>query len=395
MPLTEDFSCATPDKKISISEKTGLRPSQQDAIFVAHVGDEFAKADPALFLQNAAQQSVAKHQHCFWGTTACSVFVSPPKAGRKFPKLTVSNLGDSRAALVAKIKKLDGEISHISVLLTQDHGLDVERIRAHVVANGGTIIETSTCPRLASPFMEAGNGLNMGASIGDRMSSNKDGTNPLMTDPDIIHYEIETIFGDLTEFIESIDVVVACDGLSDLHDPHCGEFSMLYDYRFLLEDGSVVCEFGAHADEDEVHLSVLAAEYEAKGHPQGFAGFLADRALKEGSRDNVSVAAMRIFDAKTNQVSKDTILAVFDGHGTGDAALPENRVVMEDADGSIVAACVAADFYEFFGCQKIPGLEMPKRIFDEILNPTPSPSPVEAVYEAVAAHEIEAGQQWT
>lgn len=389
-PVFPDFDfSSTPDKNahdfsvsvdgISVAETIGERDSQQDTIFVAKVKNEGARLNPKAFYEREVAATVDRHRACTSGTTLCSAIVTPPseedvKADRTFPKITVANLGDSRAAIVAKTK--DGR--YISIILTEDHDLNVPRIRDHVERSGGSVApipeDPAKTPRVVyhSPS-GAYPTLNMGAAIGDCGALGADGRHVLMTAPDIFEYDLNAFpfvtvdpDGNRVEVlpkdkIQELDLIISCDGLYDVE----GSRKLSADFKAQKMDrGIAFCQDKVEGAEG---LSEIKKGFDEESTGEfSFAAALQDFALSEGSRDNISIACVNLVSAGENRITEALMMTVCDGHGRTEFKKTAGNIA-PNFTGEEVSASVASMMYLAAEAEHIPGLEMPQGHFHDFL----------------------------
>jgi serine/threonine protein phosphatase PrpC len=349
-----NFSKSDQQGYISLSEKKGKRPSQQDSGFIGILPNVSEPEDAEKFLQETIAASELKHKTCLSGTTVCSAIVSGED-------ITVANLGDSRAALIFRY---NGALRdrYISVLLTEDHDFDVPRVRNHVVTKGGNIGALNKNGVVYKEAVLVNNTLNMGGSIGDDTVRIKSENNQdcLIRKPDVFHYKISDLckkIGIKQEKIIDLDLVVSCDGLWNFN-------------------GKMECNFKTYIDkkgEQELRKNLTASFRNnlfdiKKSHldnkeERSFADIASKYALKKGSLDNVSVAHIALKSNKNQLIAADkTIIAtICDGHGPGvtyseEEAIDENN--KKNWDGLVVSSSVAADIFVAGQVQEIPGLEI-------------------------------------
>ena len=369
-----DYSAAIDG--IDVCEVNGRRSEQQDTLFVARLNRHIAA--PFKFFREHITNIAKKHQNCLAGTTLCSAIVAPAtpeqlQEGKTFPTLAIGSLGDSPAVIIFRLR--DGEkVRHLSLALTEDHSLDVERIKNHVEANGGTIAadalgELRVVNKDFTPL------LNMGAAIGNcALKSNVEGASPLKIEPDVLGYDVNkliTIFALPEEKVEAADLILSCDGLHDLMLKDASgilqETSLAVDQRakITLVDGKNKIEFQAVESKSGVpHLSQLAQNFYDQGGQGNFAEELVRSALRFDSSDNISVIRISLMN-----VTKDLIAAVCDGHGIGVSPVESNPDAPNFADGKLVSASVASDLFVAARAVPITQLEeqTPKGIFHQML----------------------------
>jgi serine/threonine protein phosphatase PrpC len=370
---------------ISIAETVGERASQQDAIFVANVGNREACADPKGFFERKISEIVDRHKACESGTTLCSAIVTAPseedlKAGKTFPKITIANLGDSRAAIIAKTK--DGR--YISIILTEDHDLRVPRIVSHVESLGGKLAAIPEDPAGTQrvvyhhhPINPPYPTLNMGAAIGDCHALGVDGRHVLMTRPDIFEYDLNSfpfvvVLPDgyrqevlPKDQIQELDLIVSCDGLYDVS----GLRKLAADFRVHKTDVGIAF-LNDNAERTEGLSEIKKAFDEERGGEDGgkisFAEALQDLALSECSSDNISIACVSIVSEGKSQITEPLMTTVCDGHG---ATKSKETVdpISAASTGEEVSASVASMIYLAAKAEHIAGLEMPRNCFHAFL----------------------------
>lgn len=369
-----DYSAAV--EGMDVCEVNGQRSEQQDTLFLATLNRSIKK--PLNFFRDRITSIAQKHQNCLAGTTVCGVIVTPPTAeqvqeGKTFPKLFVTSLGDSPAAIVLRLR--NGEnVRHLSLALTENHALDVERIKNHVEANGGTIaadaegeLRVMDCNSIPS--------LNMGAAIGDcGLKSNTEGVSPLKIEPDILGYDVNkliSVFALPGETVEAADLILSCDGLYDLYpSDKSGKrkyTSLAVDQQVKITtvEGKGKLEFQAvEVPNGAPHLSQLAQNFYDQGGTGNFAEELVRAALKFNSNDNISVIRISLM-----KVTQDLIAGVFDGHGVGVPEVEFNPNAPNFADGKMVSASVASDL--FVAARAVPIAELnaqtPQGIFHQMV----------------------------
>ena len=350
---------------IEICEVQGKRNEQQDTIFVAKLGSKRAIRSPSKFLSKAIKKIVERHQNCPAGSTICSAIINPAgeeylQEGKFLPKVTLANLGDSRAAMIFRFR--NGEnIRHVSLILTEDHSLDVERVRKQVEDNGGEIV-TNSSGSLRVVNNESCPSLNMGAALGNcNLKSNQAGISPLMNKPDLFTYDVNTMvnhFMSPNEVVEAADLILACDGLYDLLLPAAEKFqvaTLAADYQAKIT-GETLTFHEVVVGDEMPHLSKLAQDFYNRGSQGSFAAELVDTALKFNSSDNISVARIKLMEIKN-----DLIATVCDGHVVGTQGTM--------SDGKSVSASAAAELYIAAKAVAIVGLQeqIPQEMFHQVL----------------------------
>lgn len=353
------------------AETIGLRESQQDAMFVGVVSAEAAINTPATFLQTTIAAIVGKHATCQNGTTLCTTIA---RKVDQDVELTIGNLGDSRAALVIRHK--DG--TYESILLTEDHDLDVPRVKAHLEDKGGTIHDE----RIIN--ITTGTGLNMGASVGDKAVGDC-----LLTTPDIWTYKLSQFLrADETIADISASLVSSCDGLWDITN------DLKFDKRATLESGQAIPKIieagGAlgnrlgKEDSYDFNLARLKQQFDSSGGLvqngkkfDNFADALVCLAAFPGaSTDNISVAHVPLVTRGKIEIESDEpiMATICDGHGENLAGVDHTRDI-ENWDGGLVASSVACDLFRAADIKEIGGLEIQEsqEFLYKMLKKTPTP----------------------
>lgn len=364
-----DYSAAI--EGIDVCEVNGLRNEQQDTLFVAKLSHHISA--PLNFLRKHITAIAKKHKSCSAGTTICSAIIYPATAeqiheGKIFPKLTIASLGDSPAAIIFRLR--NGEnVQHISVALTEDHSLEVERVRNQVEANGGRIASDAFGDLRVLDCNDVP-ALNMGAAVGDcYLRSNKKLGSPLKIEPDALPYDINKLISFLglpEEKIEAADLILSCDGLYDLN-PLNNYASLAVDYkvRISMVEDKFKSTFQRKETKDcELHLSQFAQDFYDQSEQGNFAEELVRSALKFNSKDNISVIRISLMN-----ITEDLIAGIFDGHGVGVPPLEFNPDAPNFADGKLVSASVASDLFLAVKAIEIPELnaQTPQGIFHQML----------------------------
>ena len=350
------------DYKITIAETIGKRPHQQDAIFVGEVEDKIAKENPAEFYKKKLPAIIDDHKECKSGSTLSSAITKRKADGTI--DITTANLGDSRVAVVLKYKnKKNGEFGYRSILLTEDHDPNLKRVKDHILKNGGKI---SYDGRVGDGKYR--NGVNIGATIGDNsVNESVGGKNCLLRTPDIWNFNSQD-FLQSGETLEDLDLIVGCDGLWERNT----DFTriMATDTKFVLEGG----EPTQKPDNQSLrfsHLTNLRKEFDdlqSKSlYRNNFAYFLQQKALENGSKDNISASNITLVSKGKTQIpeNKSVMLTVCDGHGgkpderyeDHKENLVESQLVKAANDGALVAASVAARLANAAKIKEISGLE--------------------------------------
>ena len=348
-----NFSKSDQQGYISLSERKGKRPSQQDSGFIGILPNVSKPEDAEKFLQETIAASELKHKTCLSGTTVCSAIVSGED-------IIVANLGDSRAALIFRYKGALRD-RYISVLLTEDHDFDVPRVRNHVKDEGGDIKALEKNKVVYKEVVLVNGILNMGGSIGDNAVTIKTENNQdcLIRKPDVFHYNISDLcekIGIKQEKIIDLDLVVSCDGLWNFNGKMKCNFK-----AYIDEEGKQKLRKNITASFCDNLFDIKKSHIEHKGC--SFADIASEYALKKGSSDNVSVAHIALKSNEDNLIAADkTIIAtICDGHGPGvtyskEEAIDENN--KKNWDGLVVSSSVAADIFVAGQVEQIPGLEI-------------------------------------
>jgi len=283
-----NFSKSDQQGYISLSERKGKRPSQQDSGFIGILPNVSKPEDAEKFLQETIAASELKHKTCLSGTTVCSAIVSGEY-------IIVANLGDSRAALIFRCKGALRD-RYISVLLTEDHDLDVSRVRNHVKDEGGDIKALEKNKVVYKEVVLVNGILNMGGSIGDNAVTIKTKNNQdcLIRKPDVFHYKISDLcekIGIEQEKIIDLDLVVSCDGLWNFNGKMECNFKIyidekgeqelrknltasfrnnLFDIKKSHLDNKEKCSFADIASEYALHVRIHRVVYIFKNSKKSF-----------------------------------------------------------------------------------------------------------------------------
>lgn len=374
-----DFSVFAPG--INIAEVVGKRPSQQDTIFVAKVKNAEACRNPKAFYETTIAGIVDRHKACVNGTTLCSAMVTPPseeeaKAGKTFPKITVANLGDSRAAIIAKMR--NGR--YVSIILTEDHDLNVLRVSDHVLRRGGEIAplpeDPARTPRVVyhSASGETHPTLNMGAAIGDCGALGTSGNHVLMTTPDIFDYDLNAFpllvaspDGSISEVLPKdeileLDLIISCDGLYDID----GFRKLAADFKAFKMDCGIAFYPDKVAGAEGLSEIKKGFDEEHAAGEVSLAAALLDFSSSEGSSDNISVACLSLVSDGKNKITEPVMVTVCDGHG-GEEAGRFSGIISSNSSGGEISASVAAKIYLAAEAEHIAGLEMPRGHFHAFL----------------------------
>lgn len=249
------------------------------------------------------------------GTTAAMYYFSPQTG-----EITTANLGDSRVYLTIKNNTDD---TYTTVLITEDHTCDLERIRSHIEANGATVRKVGKAYRL-------NNRLALGGAIGD-MHYVKDSKDPIVRYPDVTTYNISNLLAsigiaaDISEC--EFTITNACDGLTN------GARDNNYDYGVEISSNNAEGitpsftvkpnEKGAssydkehsHMEKIGVTLSRLIERYETQASEVSLASFLTHDANTSNARgDNISISTCSFSGNIIGSEETGVLGAVFDGH---------------------------------------------------------------------------------
>ncbi len=350
------------DYKITIAETIGPRPHQQDAIFVGEVENDLAKKNPAEFYRTNLPAIIDDHKECEHGSTLSSAITNQNADGTI--DITTANLGDSRVAVVLKYKnKKNGEFGYRSILLTEDHKPNLKRVKDHILKNGGEISDDG---RVGSGKL--GNGVNIGATIGDNsVNESVGGKNCLLRTPDIWNFNSKD-FLQSEETLEDLDLIVSCDGLWERS--HRKNRTMSTDAEFVLEDNKL--KLKQNTERNTSNLTKLRKEFDdladKSTYKNSFAYYLQQKALEGGSIDNISASNITLVSKGKTQIpkNKSVMLTVCDGHGGepnkkyegNKENLAESELVKVAKDGALVAASVAARLANAAKIKEIKGLEI-------------------------------------
>ena len=346
---------------ISLCSKKGKKPDQQDSGFVGILPNFDEQKNAEEILQEAIKKTELNHKECLKGTTICSAIVSNQS-------IVVANLGDSRAAGIFRVKGFFGD-RFISVLFSQDHDFSVQRVRKYVEERGGIIS--------FDRGIEVVNGkLEMGAAIGDRSVVGENQKDCLIREPDIFSFDLESLckkIGVKKSDVIDLDLMVSCDGLWNLKN---GKMKCDFEVDIkkngeqeLKNNASYFSKFSFRKNLSDIkksynsYLNKIGSEKES----ESFANFACQYALKNGSRDNVSVAHLTYFKNKqlNDLLASDQkiIATICDGHGIGmeySKKVPKSvsEIDKKDWGGENISNSVAADIYTIFRVNPILGLEI-------------------------------------
>jgi len=271
------------------------RHSQEDSFIIGEEKDNWSSAEAPHLMEKTFNELGEKIQkYCSYkkledGSTALLTHYSTDQ------KLTIANLGDSRAVLF--IKKSDGSIDWIR--LTNDQEPDDILEKARIVKNGGHVNKPKKEGTPARVIRNDGDFLSVARSFGDTKfegvsESTGDGGHTysgtnykklISFKPDIYQYDIGEILAKQGEGAQ-VFLLNSCDGL---YDHGKGNEAT---YAKALENWS--------NNKDDVQ----------KKCSHNIAKYLRDYALALGSHDNVTVCFSNI----TNAPLKSVFNGVFDGH---------------------------------------------------------------------------------
>ncbi len=348
---------------ISLCIKQGNKPNQQDSGFVGILPNFDKQKNAEEILREAIKKTESNHKECLKGTTICSAIISNQS-------IVVANLGDSRAAGIFKVKGFFGD-RFISVLFSQDHDFSVQRVRKYVKERGG-IISPDKGIDVVNKKLE------MGGAIGDLSVIEEGKKDCLIRNPDILSFDLESLckkIGIKKSDVIDLDLMVSCDGLWNLKN---GKMKCDFEVdvkengeQELKNKASYFSKFSFRKNLSDIkksynsYLKKIGSEKEI----ESFANFACQYALKNGSRDNVSVAHLTYF--KNEQLNdllapnQKIIATICDGHGMGKEYSKEDSVSEIDKKGwggGNVSNSVSADVYVSCGVIELPGCEIdPKK----------------------------------
>lgn len=273
-------------------ETIGDRPSQEDAL--AYLGNLDAESNlAALTPEQVGARMWSVHLQLdaeyngkrFAGTTASSNFYD----GKG--NIITATLAD--AASFAVVYNKDGEVLKVVRLNSVTHKPDDKQEKSRILELNGQVKEIDGIPRV--------NGiLAVCRAIGDKSShfQGKKGDYLISSESQVDINSIKELTSDLDlNLVGQIEVITTCDGFTD-------------------GAGFIKQTKEAH----ETYLKNCLTSGDAKGlHGKAMCNALADQAIKDGSRDNISVAAQVIF-AEGKPLDKPVFLGVYDGHGGIDAS---------------------------------------------------------------------------
>jgi serine/threonine protein phosphatase PrpC len=269
------------------SETIGRRWEQEDSFIIGEGKNNWSSAEAPHLMEkvfNELGENIRKYcsqEKLKDGSTALLTHYSTDR------KLTIANLGDSRAVLF--IKKKDGSIDWIR--LTNDQEPDDILEEARIVKNGGRVFKlgTNDVHRVNANLSVARSFGDLGLEGGENDNNgefNCNGKKLISFKPDIYQYDINKILAEQGEGAE-VFLLNSCDGL--------------YDHGRGNETTYAEALKNWFNNKDDVQ----------KNWGHNIAEYLRDYALALGSRDNVTVCFSNI----TNAPSKSVFNGVFDGHG--------------------------------------------------------------------------------
>ncbi len=277
------------------SEAIGNRFSQEDSFIIGEGKNNWPSAEAPHLMEKAFNELGEKiRKYCSnkkseAGSTALLTHYSTDQ------KLTIANLGDSRAVLF--IKKSDGSFDWIR--LTNDQEPDDILEKARIEKNGGSVSDAKNndFPRVKNIYDQPS--LSVARSFGDTKfegvleGTGNDGYTYFSTNnkklisykPDIYQYDIRKILAEQGEGAE-VFLLNSCDGL--------------YDYGKGNETtyAEALKNWSNNENDLQEKWGCNIAEY------------LRDYALALGSKDNITVCFSNITEAP----SKSVFNGVFDGH---------------------------------------------------------------------------------
>ncbi len=267
--------------KIFYSETIGRRGSQEDAFVIgaAKKGGDWENPSrvPALLQRQFREMGERIRNYCIGkneesGSTAVATHYSTDR------KLTIANLGDSRAVLF--IRQGDGNVRWVRLTNDQEP-LDVlEKSRIEGIGGHVSIQNKVQNDEMKSDGPQYG--LMAARSFGDIGIAN-DGAKKLISyEPDIYQYDIPAML----ETEEQAFLMTSCDGMYDHGKGNEATYAAALKTWF---------------DKADVR----------KKWQDNMAEYLRDYAIALGSTDNVTVCISDITQAPAEPV----ITAVFDGHG--------------------------------------------------------------------------------
>jgi|GEM_PF-3438249 len=260
------------------SETIGRRAGQEDAFVIGAAkqddGWENSVQVPSLLQKQFQEMGVQIRNYCIdkdkgerSGSTAIAAHYSKDR------KLTIANLGDSRAVLF--VRKADGEVEWIR--LTNDQEPNDVFEQARIEAKGGFVWRN----RVNGQLM-------VGRSFGDvfiQAGGDDEGKMLISYEPDIYQHDIAQILSDYGANSQAF-LMTSCDGMYDHGKGNEATYAQ------------ALTDWFSNAEEREKHKNNMAE-------------YLRDYAISLGSEDNVTVCISDITEAPLQSV----VTAVFDGHG--------------------------------------------------------------------------------
>jgi len=287
------------------AELRGWKTAQEDAMLLASAHID----QPQNFFIKLFENFNAQITDNNTGSTASMYYFNPQTL-----QITTANLGDSRVYLTIKTQDDSEEeednkkvAKYVTFLLTEDHNLEVERIKKHIEANNGKIIQGRVDLTL-----------NVGGAIGDIEIPS------LLKSPDLATFQIDQLLklANIQTTNYEIILTTACDGLTNKKRDYNHEFSVKFreNQKFPEWVDEKTNDNYQETLKQQATLSKLIEIYdqdsrEDKGE---LANFLANNANQNVQGDNISVCTVRLKSDKLCVGSPPFVSAVFDGHG-GDA----------------------------------------------------------------------------
>jgi len=287
------------------SETIGLRSNQEDAFVIGAAkqdgGWEDSTQVPSLLQKQFQEMGVQIRNYCIdrgegSGSTAIAAHYSTDQ------KLTIANLGDSRAVLF--VRKADGAAFEWIRLTNDQESKDVFE-RARIEAKGGSVWGN----RVNGQLM-------VGRSFGDvfqegfNSDSSCNGKMLISYEPDIYQHDIAQILSDYGANSQAF-LMTSCDGMYE----HGKGNEVTY--------AKALTDWFSNAEEREKHKNNMAE-------------YLRDYAISLSSRDNVTVCISDITEAPQQSV----VTAVFDGHAksrvSAIAAEAFAQNVLQDRSAAVV-----------------------------------------------------------
>ena len=111
--------------QFSAAEIQGTRKRQEDSVGLANL----KIANPQEYFLNLCYKLVEQNSQYAHGATAAMYYFNPQTG-----EITIANIGDSRVYLTIKFGS-----NYSTILLTEDHNLELPRVKKYVTSNGGEI----------------------------------------------------------------------------------------------------------------------------------------------------------------------------------------------------------------------------------------------------------------